>query len=49
MLPIAVAQLQISWLIHCYREQAPSHIGFVVVLRDLYAFGQQHVHQPNQG
>ncbi|AZE91201.1 hypothetical protein C4J97_4532 [Pseudomonas orientalis] len=28
--PMAVGQLHISWLIHCYRGQAPSHIGFSI-------------------
>jgi hypothetical protein len=28
--PIAVGQPQISWLIHCYREQAPTHNFFAV-------------------
>ncbi len=28
MPPIAVYQLQIDWLTHCYRGQAPSHIWF---------------------
>jgi hypothetical protein len=29
---MAVGQLQISWLNHCYREQAPSHMGFAVFI-----------------
>ncbi len=28
---MAVYQCQIYWLTHCYRGQAPSHIGFVVL------------------
>ncbi len=28
-----VSQLNNEWLTHCYREQAPSHISFVLDLR----------------
>jgi len=29
---MAVGQLQMSWLTHCYRGQAPSHMGFAVFI-----------------
>ncbi len=32
MLPIAVLQPGMPWLIHCYREQAPSHTQVFISL-----------------
>jgi len=34
---MAVDQIQIYWLTHCYREQAPSHIDRVLAVEDRVA------------
>ncbi len=35
MPPIADYLLQVFWLTHCYRGQAPSHMGFMLSLHFL--------------